>query len=258
MRVSTLLSIGHIPSGSPPTLLSVFEKPILIFLIFSNDHGGFARTTRGRDDHPEVRLGRWESSHFLPGQGARTSRGCFRLTGRRQRIPLFGGDAQGIEPIAGIGGEREYNIRGIVAIVLVQTDFGAQKVNAAMCWKKRAVGMSWLVVNGKTSPISLGGKIDHIKKMADRPTMNNEWRSRAVIHVPPVFKGGGCSDGWGRILCEIGYEKKPGIDEFTASQSGRVLESGYGGMHRIIAGESSCVSRHLDWRQWNKVRRKDG
>ncbi|GJL57566.1 MAG: hypothetical protein NPIRA03_04230 [Nitrospirales bacterium] len=47
VRVSALLSIGHIPPGSPPTLLSVFKKPILIFLNFSNDHGGFARTSGG-------------------------------------------------------------------------------------------------------------------------------------------------------------------------------------------------------------------
>lgn len=47
VRVSTFLSIGPIPPGSPPTLLSVFKKPILIFLIFSNDHGGFARITGG-------------------------------------------------------------------------------------------------------------------------------------------------------------------------------------------------------------------
>ncbi|GJL69999.1 MAG: hypothetical protein NPIRA06_26340 [Nitrospirales bacterium] len=47
VRVRSLLSIGHIPPGSPPTLLSVFEKPILIFVNFSNGRGGFARITRG-------------------------------------------------------------------------------------------------------------------------------------------------------------------------------------------------------------------
>ncbi len=46
-RVSILPSIGHISTGSPPTLLSVFEKPILIFLNFSNGHGRFARITEG-------------------------------------------------------------------------------------------------------------------------------------------------------------------------------------------------------------------
>lgn len=127
-----------------------------------------------------------------------------------------------------------------------------------MRWKKRAVGMSWLVVNRKTSPVSLGGKVDHIKKMAERSTMNNEWRSRAGIHVPPGFKGGGCGDAGGRILCEIGYEKKTGIEEFPDRQSGRILESGYGGMQHIIAGKAPCVSRQLGWRQWHKVGRKDG
>src|SRR5680860_928011 len=47
-RVTIFPSIGHIPPGSPPTLLSVFEKPILIFLNFSNGHGRFARITGGR------------------------------------------------------------------------------------------------------------------------------------------------------------------------------------------------------------------
>ena len=62
---------------------------------------------------------------IFPGQGARRSRRCFGLTGRRQRIPSFVGDAQGIEPIAGIVGEGELNVRDVVAIILVQTDFGA-------------------------------------------------------------------------------------------------------------------------------------
>ena len=81
-----------------------------------------------------------------------------------------------------------------------------------MRWKKGAVGMNWLVVNGKTSSISLGEKTHRIKKMADCPTINGEGRGRAFIRVPPGFKGGVCGDGRGRILCEIGNQKKAGID----------------------------------------------
>lgn len=123
-RVSILPSIGHIPPGSPPTLLSVFEKPILIFLNFSNGHGGSARITGGRKITPKSGY-EGGNAVILPGHGARRSQRCFGLTGRRQRIPSFVGEAQGIEPIGGIGGESELNVRGVVGIVLVQTDFGA-------------------------------------------------------------------------------------------------------------------------------------
>ena len=122
------------------------------------------------------------------------------LTGGRQRIPSFIGDAQGIKPIGRIGREAEQNVGGGVGIVLVQADFGAQKVKAPMRWQECAVGMSWLVVNGKTRPISFGNEAQGIKKMGDRPSMDCEGRSRAFIRVPPGFKGSRCGNGRCRIL----------------------------------------------------------
>jgi len=41
------------------------------------------------------------------------------LTRGGERIPSFVGDAQGIEPIGGIGGQGEHHVGGGVAIVLV-------------------------------------------------------------------------------------------------------------------------------------------